>query len=102
MIDTSINGAGWYKIKTQHFDLLIPGFRTMVSVLLPAFLSRAQAPIFIAIIVLLVAYYRKRGQRRGLPYPPGPKPWPLVGNLFDIARSNEAAAYQLLAKQYGK
>ena len=74
----------------------------MVSVLLPVFLSLAQTSILIAIIILLVAYYRKRGHRRGLPYPPGPKPWPLVGNLFDIARDNEAAAYQLLAKQYGK
>ncbi|KIM43420.1 hypothetical protein M413DRAFT_18002 [Hebeloma cylindrosporum] len=36
-----------------------------------------------------------------LPYPPGPKPFPIVGNMFDIARDKESAAYQKLADEYG-
>ena len=39
---------------------------------------------------------------RGLPYPPGPKPFPIVGNMFDIARDNQSAAYQKLADEYGE
>ncbi|KDR70119.1 hypothetical protein GALMADRAFT_254949 [Galerina marginata CBS 339.88] len=38
---------------------------------------------------------------KSLPYPPGPTPLPIVGNLFDIPRSNETAIYQGLAKQHG-
>lgn len=50
-------------------------------------------------------------QRRGkclrenplrLPYPPGPPPWPLVGNLFDLARRDEVEKYLVLAKKYGE
>jgi hypothetical protein len=36
-----------------------------------------------------------------LPYPPGPKPWPLFRNISDIATSNQAQAYQDLTKRYG-
>ncbi|KAF9043066.1 cytochrome P450 [Panaeolus papilionaceus] len=43
----------------------------------------------------------RRKNPANLPYPPGPKPLPIVGNMFDIARDNECAAYQKLAKQYG-
>jgi len=39
---------------------------------------------------------------RNLPYPPGPKPLPIVGNIFDVAPDNQSSAYQHLAKQYGE
>ena len=39
---------------------------------------------------------------RNLPYPPGPKPLPIVGNIFDVAPDNDSSAYQHLAKRYGK
>ncbi|KAF8874417.1 cytochrome P450 [Infundibulicybe gibba] len=54
---------------------------------------------------LLIRNWRKRSQSRsnpsGLPYPPGPKPLPIVGNLFDLAREKESEAYLKLAHQYG-
>lgn len=37
-----------------------------------------------------------------LPYPPGPRPLPLIGNLFDLAHENEAAEYFELAQKHGK
>ena len=39
---------------------------------------------------------------RNLPYPPGPKPLPIVGNIFDVAPDNGSAAYQQLAKKFGE
>ncbi|KAF8154807.1 cytochrome P450 [Crassisporium funariophilum] len=60
---------------------------------------------FVVTLFLYVTLRRRRIHRlanpRGLPYPPGPTPLPIVGNIFDIARDNETAAYQRLAKQYG-
>ncbi|KAF8066895.1 cytochrome P450 [Lyophyllum atratum] len=44
---------------------------------------------------------RSRTNARGLPYPPGPRPLPFVGNLFDLAREDEIAAYLRLYKKYG-
>ncbi|KAJ3565313.1 hypothetical protein NP233_g7709 [Leucocoprinus birnbaumii] len=46
-------------------------------------------------------YVRRRDNPRGLPYPPGPKPLPIIGNLFDFARENESAAYLGMAHEYG-
>lgn len=36
-----------------------------------------------------------------LPYPPGPKPLPLIGNLFDLPRGKDWLVYHDLAKTYG-
>ncbi|KAI0289330.1 cytochrome P450 [Russula brevipes] len=42
--------------------------------------------------------YQKRG---GLPYPPGPRPLPLIGNLLDIPREFSWLWYLQLSKKYG-
>lgn len=60
----------------------------------------------ITIIVFIYALYQRRLRRlanpHNLPYLPGPKPLHIIGNLFEIARENETATYQLLAKKYGR
>ncbi|KAF5310062.1 hypothetical protein D9619_010585 [Psilocybe cf. subviscida] len=62
------------------------------------------------ILCLIICIYsefrrRRRVQRaanpRGLPYPPGPRRLPIIGNVFDIARNNETEVYQRLADIYG-
>jgi hypothetical protein len=42
--------------------------------------------------------YRRRG---GLTYPPGPRPLPIVGNLFDIPGDSSWLAYTQFSKSYG-
>jgi len=48
---------------------------------------------------LIVRDYQKR-QR--LPYPPGPRPLPLIGNLFDVPKEFSWLTYTRLSKKYGK
>jgi hypothetical protein len=40
-------------------------------------------------------------RRRGLPYPPGPRPLPLIGNLFDIPKEFSWLSYTQLSKKHG-
>jgi hypothetical protein len=40
-------------------------------------------------------------RRKGLPYPPGPRPLPLIGNLLDIPAEFSWLLYTQLAKKYG-
>src|SRR6266851_10050096 len=58
---------------------------------------------FLLILSFFIAHrtfrdYQKRG---GLPYPPGPRPLPVIGNLLDIPRESSWLAYTQLAKKYG-
>ena len=39
--------------------------------------------------------------RRGLPYPPGPRPLPLIGNLFDIPKEFSWLSYTRYSRKYG-
>jgi len=57
----------------------------------------------LAIVVLLVLLAKLVNKRTAsqLLYPPGPKPLPFVGNLFDIPRKNDWLVYQEWAKTYG-
>jgi hypothetical protein len=54
----------------------------------------------IAGLFILLAF-RRRAPRSTLPLPPGPKPRPLVGNLFDLPREKEWLTYHAWAQQYG-
>ena len=59
--------------------------------------------VLTAVVVLtlaLIPLYRA-SKRERLSLPPGPKGWPLIGNLLDIPRSNFVKTYAEWARKYG-
>ena len=52
--------------------------------------------------VYAVIAFRDHRRRRGLPYPPGPTSWPIIGNLWDIPKLSPWSAYTDMSKKYGK
>jgi hypothetical protein len=58
---------------------------------------------FLVIMSSLAAFFAIRDfqRRRGLSYPPGPPPLPLIGNLFDIPKDFSWLSYIQLSKKYG-
>lgn len=56
----------------------------------------------ISISLYLLAVFRDRRRRRGLPYPRGPPPWPIIGNL-DVPKAKGAPwiTYAEMSKKYG-
>ena len=57
-----------------------------------------------AVTVLLFLIRQLRTSRvnsKRLPYPPGPRPYPLIGNLLDLPTTYPWLAYDNWAKTYG-
>jgi hypothetical protein len=60
-------------------------------------LDLSVAMLFVASI-RAIHDYRRRG---GLSYPPGPRPLPIIGNLFDIPGDSSWLSYTQFSKSYG-
>ncbi|KAI9441780.1 cytochrome P450 [Lactarius indigo] len=55
----------------------------------------------VSIFGYLLSIFRDHKRRRGVPYPPGPKPWPIIGNLLDSPRQSQWTTYTEMSKKYG-
>jgi len=63
-----------------------------------ALLFTALPLALLAILVTKLFHDRKRQSK--LPYPPGPKPTFLIGNLFDFPKTNSAKVFTEWGKTY--
>ncbi|KAJ3497446.1 hypothetical protein NMY22_g19695 [Coprinellus aureogranulatus] len=54
-----------------------------------------------AVLGLVTLYRLWGGNFSGLPYPPGPKGYPIIQNLFDIPLDDPWEGHAKLAKEYG-
>lgn len=57
------------------------------------------AVCILALIGLLGVYYKRRPTHQ---YPPGPKPYPLIGNVLDIPDKHPYLQYAQWAREYGQ
>jgi len=53
------------------------------------------------LLFVIKAYVQKRRNSAGLPYPPGPQGYPVIGNVLDIPKEAPWERYDEWAKQYG-
>jgi len=56
---------------------------------------------FVLLSILWVRNVRRNARTKGLPLPPGPKGWPIVGNLFNLPSGKTWLVYDQLLKKYG-
>ena len=54
-----------------------------------------------SLFIYLFIAFRDNRRRRGLPYPPGPPPRPILGNLLDVPKEAPWVAYADMSKKYG-
>jgi len=62
--------------------------------------SRQLALLLSVLILTLIPLYRALKRAR-LRLPPGPKGWPLIGNLLDLPQTNFVESYTEWAQKYG-
>jgi hypothetical protein len=58
--------------------------------------------LFLSLSVLVALLFGKYGtsRNRQRPYPPGPKPQPIIGNIFDLPTKDTANVYIEWGKKY--
>ena len=60
------------------------------------------AALFFSVILFRQLKKGADGNPKGLPLPPGPKGYPLIGNLFDVPSDKPWVVYDKWRKTYGK
>ncbi|KAJ3555935.1 hypothetical protein NM688_g2302 [Phlebia brevispora] len=65
-------------------------------------LTLATLTVFLALCLPYVYYISKARTRKRLPLPPGPRPWPIFGNIFDVPADKPWVTYRAWSEKYGK
>ncbi|KAI0288410.1 hypothetical protein BC826DRAFT_691226 [Russula brevipes] len=55
----------------------------------------------VLLFIATIRAIRDHRRRGGLPYPPGPRPLPIIGNLLDIPKEFSWLAYTEFSKKHG-
>jgi hypothetical protein len=66
------------------------------------FLIKAFDYLAISSFLFLLVKFRDNRRRRGLPYPPGPPSWPIIGNFLDVPIEMPWITYTDMSKKYGR
>ncbi|KAI0263924.1 cytochrome P450 [Gloeopeniophorella convolvens] len=66
-----------------------------------AFLQFFANSVAVLLCIALLSFVIKNRKRRGLLYPPGPRPWPIIGNLLDIPKMHSWLTYIEVGEKYG-
>lgn len=69
---------------------------------MPFLLINAFDCLAILFFLYLLVNFRDHRRRAGLSYPPGPPPWPIIGNLLDLPKDMPWSAYTDMSKKYGR
>jgi hypothetical protein len=57
---------------------------------------------FASSVILIIGSYKVLSRRRKGALPPGPRPWPIVGNITQLPENRDWRTYEKWAKEYGK
>ena len=63
---------------------------------------QALATLSLSCLLLRQLIKSRSGNPKGLPLPPGPKGYPLIGSLFDMPLAKAWLVYDEWRKKYGK
>ncbi|PPQ96376.1 hypothetical protein CVT26_004978 [Gymnopilus dilepis] len=85
-------------VRDPRFMVFGFGRRIMILVQLAAS-SRDKLILFVTLTLILFTYLKSR--RRALPYPPGPKKLPLLGNLLNLPQTFGWEVYSRWGKELG-
>ncbi|KAI0739060.1 cytochrome P450 [Daedaleopsis nitida] len=75
---------------SPHTGLVLPGPPPWVVYML-----------FASVLYLAYSYLSSTPRLKGLPLPPGPAPWPIIGNLLDVPNRDLGANYAKISEKYG-
>ena len=53
-------------------------------------------------MILIIGSYKVLSRRRKGALPPGPRPWPIIGNILQLPANRDWKTYEKWAKEYGK